>query len=159
MATLFKCYDDVLKVVVTADVVDGGDVKLTIADPPTVSVNLPMVESNVFLAAFAISRGSNPTAKAYANLFRQAWQSDAQTQQAAERRVEVACDAVVTEPMNISEAALKALKALSVVAAGCLDDPDDAHYSADAILAEFVRDIGAADVAKAWDDIQPKWYS
>ena len=43
-------------------------------------------------------------------------------------------------------------------AAGQLD-PENAHYEADQIICNFLKDLGFADVVEAYKAIQPKWYA
>lgn len=38
-------------------------------------------------------------------------------------------------------------------------DPDDNHVRADEILCEALEYLGQHDLVKAYNDVQPKWYS
>jgi hypothetical protein len=53
----------------------------------------------------------------------------------------------------------EALKKLAEAKDTAMNDPECGHREADIIICDFLTALGYADVVKAWDDIEPKWYA
>ena len=56
------------------------------------------------------------------------------------------------------EQAIERLKELQADAASLDGDPEMAHGLADEVLCDLLTSLGHGEVAKAFDDIIPRWY-